>query len=50
MTNKERVGGLQTNNPLMYKVGENVLGRLNLGGAGSGLGNRIGGAGELGQS
>ena len=49
MTNKERVGGLNTNNPMMYKVGENVLGRLNLGGAGQGL-NRMGGANDLAQS
>jgi hypothetical protein len=37
MSNKERVGGITTNNPLMYKVGEGMLGRLNLGGAGAGL-------------
>lgn len=29
-----------SNNPALLKVGEGVLGRLNLGGAGAGLGNR----------
>ena len=37
MNNKDRVGGLATNNAMMYKVGEGMLGRLNLGGAGGGL-------------
>lgn len=40
MQNKERIGGVATNNPMLYKMGEGVLGRLNLGGAGAGLGNR----------
>ena len=42
MNNKERVGGVTTNNPLMYKVGEGMLGRLNLGGAGGGLNRQTG--------
>jgi hypothetical protein len=42
MQNKERVGGIATNNPLMYKVGEGMLGRLNLGGAGGGLNRQPG--------
>lgn len=40
MQNKERIGGVATTNPMLYKMGEGVLGRLNLGGAGAGLGNR----------
>lgn len=40
MNNKEKVGGMTTNNPVMYKMGEGMLGRLNLGGAGAGLTNR----------
>lgn len=47
--NKERVGGVTTNNPLLYKVGEGMLGRLNLGGAGGGL-NRQSGANDLNMS
>lgn len=31
---------MSTNNPALLKVGEGVLGRLNLGGAGAGLANR----------
>lgn len=42
MNNKERVGGVTTNNPLLYKVGEGMLGRLNLGGAGAGLNRQPG--------
>jgi len=38
MQNKGQVGGMSTNNPALLKVGEGVLGRLNLGGAGAGLG------------
>lgn len=34
---------METNNPMLMKMGEGVLGRLNLGGAGAGLGNRPGG-------
>ena len=45
MANKGRVGGLESNNPALLKMGEGVLGRLNLGGAGAGLGNRP--AGDL---
>lgn len=41
MNNEKKVGGIATNNPVMFKVGEGVLGRLNLGGAGGGL-NRPG--------
>ena len=41
MANKERVGGMQTNNAMMLKMGEGMLGRLNLGGAG-GAGSRPG--------
>lgn len=37
MSNKDRVAGMNANNPVLYKVGEGVLGRLNLGGAGAGL-------------
>ena len=42
MQNKERVGGISTNNPMMHKFGEGMLNRLNLGGAGAGL-NRASG-------
>lgn len=48
MANKGRVGGMETNNPVLMKMGEGVLGRLNLGGAGAGLGNRP--AGDLSSS
>lgn len=48
MANKGRVGGMETNNPVLMKMGEGVLGRLNLGGAGSGLGSRP--AGDLSSS
>lgn len=41
--NKGKVGQMETNNPMLMKMGEGVLGRLNLGGAGAGLGNRPGG-------
>lgn len=34
---------METNNPVLMRMGEGVLGRLNLGGAGAGLGNRPGG-------
>lgn len=40
MANKGQVGGMSSNNPALLKVGEGVLGRLNLGGAGAGLANR----------
>jgi len=40
MANKGNVGGMSSNNPALLKVGEGVLGRLNLGGAGAGLANR----------
>ena len=43
MQNKERVGQMQTNNAMMYKVGEGMLSRLNLGGAGGGLNRPAGG-------
>lgn len=43
MQNKERVGNMQTNNAMMYKVGEGMLSRLNLGGAGGGLNRPAGG-------
>lgn len=36
-----QVGGVNTNNAMLYNVGKDVLGRLNLGGAGPGL-NRAG--------
>lgn len=37
MANKERMGNINSNNPMLMKMGEGVLGRLNLGGAGAGL-------------
>jgi hypothetical protein len=37
---KGQVGAMQSNNPMLLKMGEGVLGRLNLGGAGAGLANR----------
>ena len=37
---KGQVGAMQSNNPMILKMGEGVLGRLNLGGAGAGLANR----------
>ena len=37
MQNKERIGGLNTNNRMMYQMGEGMLGKFNLGGAGAGL-------------
>jgi len=40
--NKGQIGNMQTNNPVLMKMGEGVLGRLNLGGAGAGLANRPG--------
>jgi len=49
MQNKERVGNMQTNNPVLMKMGEGVLGRLNLGGAGAGL-NRPAGGNDLSSS
>jgi len=45
--NKERVGGVNTNNPVLYKMGEGVLGRLNLGGAGAGLNRGAGGNADV---
>lgn len=48
MANKGKVGNMETNNPMLMKMGEGVLGRLNLGGAGAGLGNRP--AGDLSSS
>ena len=33
----QQVGGMQTNNAMLYKVGNDVMNRLNLGGAGAGL-------------
>ncbi len=43
-------GNIVINNPPMYKAGNDVLGRLNLGGAGQGLNNRSGVGNELLQS
>ena len=40
---------MQTNNPVLMKMGEGVLGRLNLGGAGAGL-NRPAGGNDLSSS
>jgi len=42
-----QVGGLTTNNAMLYNVGKETLGRLNLGGAGPGL-NRQGDGGNAG--
>jgi|TARA_B110000285_G_C15136311_1_gene627211 hypothetical protein len=39
---------METSNPVLMRMGEGVLGRLNLGGAGAGLGNRP--AGDLSSS
>jgi hypothetical protein len=39
----QNVGGVSTNNPVLYNVGKEMVNRLNLGGAGSGLGNNAGG-------
>lgn len=47
MANKGNVGGMSSNNPALLKVGEGVLGRLNLGGAGAGLANRPADGGGL---
>jgi hypothetical protein len=49
MANKERMGNIQSNNPVLMKMGEGVLGRLNLGGAGAGL-NRPAGGNDLSSS
>jgi len=36
------MGGITNNNPLLYKVGEGIFNRLNLGGAGTGLNRQTG--------
>lgn len=40
MQNNKRIGNMDTNNPLLYKLGNDVIGRLNLGGAGAGASGR----------
>ena len=49
MQNNKRIGNMDTNNPLLYKLGNDVIGRLNLGGGGAGATGR-GTANELAQS
>ena len=42
MQNNKRIGQMDTNNPLLYKLGNGVLDRLNLGGGGAGVTGRAG--------
>lgn len=48
MQNTKRIGNMETNNPLLYKLGNDVIGRLNLGGGAGATGR--GTANELTQS
>ena len=50
MQNNKRIGNMETNNPLLYKLGEGMAGRLNLGGAGGPAQTGRGTANELAQS
>lgn len=43
MNKPANIGGVSTTNPQLYNVGKEMVNRLNLGGAGSGLGSNAGG-------
>jgi len=34
MQNNKRIGGMETNNAMMFKLGENIAGKFNLGSLG----------------